>query len=85
MPPEEIQKRLRRSPFEPFRLYLTDGASYDIRHPEMLMVGKRSLVLGLSNDPETTFYDRSIDIDILHVVRTEQIIATGPKPTNGPA
>lgn len=71
MPPEDLQRRLRTRPFEPFRLYLSDGASYDVRHPELVLLGRRSLVLGLVKDPADTLYDRTMDIDLLHIVRTE--------------
>jgi hypothetical protein len=34
MRPEDILERLRARPFQPFRLYLSDGAIYEIRHAE---------------------------------------------------
>src|SRR5207249_4891820 len=36
MTPQELRDTLRRQPFEPFRLVMTDGAGYDIRHPDLL-------------------------------------------------
>jgi hypothetical protein len=82
MPPEDLQRRLRTRPFEPFRLFLSDGATYEIRHPELVMLGRRSLVLGIVNDPSETLYDRTIDIDLLHIVRTEPA-ANGASPNGG--
>lgn len=32
---EDILEILRTTPFEPFRVYLIDGAVYEIRHPHM--------------------------------------------------
>lgn len=32
--PEDILEMLRATPFEPFRVYLTDGAVYEVRHPD---------------------------------------------------
>jgi hypothetical protein len=71
MPPEDLQKRLRARPFQPLRLHLSDGAAYEIQHPELVLLGRRSLVLGLANDPAQTLYDRTVDIDLLHIVRME--------------
>ena len=34
---------LRAVPFQPFRLCLNSGRTYDIRHPEMLRVGRSSV------------------------------------------
>jgi hypothetical protein len=41
MSPGELRDSLRPS-FEPFRIVLTDGAAYEIRHPDLLWVGKRT-------------------------------------------
>ncbi len=76
MPPQDLQKKLQSRPFRPFRIYLSDGAAYDVMHPELLMLGRRSMVLGVASRPEATLYERTIDIDLIHVVRMEQIEAT---------
>jgi len=36
----ELQKRLQKRPFEPFRLVLSSGDAYEMRHPEMALVLK---------------------------------------------
>jgi hypothetical protein len=41
MSPESVQKRLLQHPFQPFRLYLSDGATYEVRQPEMTLVLER--------------------------------------------
>jgi len=40
MAPEELRDTLKQQPFEPFRLVKTDGVSYEVRHPDLLLVGK---------------------------------------------
>jgi hypothetical protein len=74
MAPEEIAARLRRKPFVPFRVTLTEGSIYEIRHPELCMVGRRSAIIGIStrNDPDRLF-DRSVDVDLLHIVKLEPV------------
>jgi hypothetical protein len=73
VPPEDVEKKLRRQPFQPFRLYLSDGTAYDVRHPELVLLGRRSLVLGLTGKPEDTLYERTVDVDLLHIVRMENV------------
>ena len=34
MRPDAILKLLRKRPFFPFRVYVSDGAIYDVTHPE---------------------------------------------------
>lgn len=36
MAPENLRDLLRKQPFEPFRLVMTDGVGLDIRHPDLL-------------------------------------------------
>lgn len=43
----DLIESLRAGPLRPFRLYLSDGGTFDVRHPEMLMVGNHSAVIGI--------------------------------------
>ncbi len=84
MAPEELRETLRRSPFEPFRLVMTDGTGFDIRRPDLLWVGRRSAMVGLTGDPAQTFYERSVKVDLLHVIRLEPLQSVPPSSKNGP-
>ncbi|MCH8808143.1 MAG: hypothetical protein IH986_18925 [Planctomycetes bacterium] len=46
MDPSEILKLLRAQPFEAFVIHLVDGRRFEVRHPELMLVTKRSLFLG---------------------------------------
>jgi hypothetical protein len=74
MPPEDILQRLRQQPFEPFRIHLSDGTVYEIRHPDVVLVGRRSLTLGLASTGEPRLpYDRFETVSLLHVTRLEPV------------
>ena len=47
MTPETLQGHLRRQPFQPFRMFLSDGSTHDVRHPEMALLTRREVVLAL--------------------------------------
>jgi hypothetical protein len=66
MPPEDLQKKLRKQPFQPFRMHLSDGAVYDVTHPELVL-------LGVAGSPDDTLYERTVDVDLLHIVRMEHL------------
>ncbi len=85
MTQEELHDAARRHPFQPFRLVLTTGEKFDIRRPDLIMVGRRSAMIGLTNDPNGTAYDRSIKVDLLHVVGIEELPVSPPPSANGPA
>ncbi|MGC8643151.1 MAG: hypothetical protein ACP5XB_25100 [Isosphaeraceae bacterium] len=75
---DELHDAARRQPFEPFRLILTTGATYDIRHLDLIMVGRRSAIVGVTNDPGGAAYDRTIKVDLLHVVGIEELAVLSP-------
>jgi hypothetical protein len=80
MPLEDLLRALRQRPFQPFRVYITDGAIYEVRHPDLCMAGTRSVLIGI---PGATYiepvYDRFVNIDLLHITRLEPL----PPPTGG--
>ena len=84
MAPEELRDALRQQPFDPFRLIMTDGVAFDIPHPDLLMVGRRTAVVGLTGAPGQTFYERTAKIDLLHVIRIEPLQTASSSPSNGP-
>lgn len=82
---EELIEKLRSSPFRPFRLYVSDGGTFDIRHPEMLMITRHSAIIGIveggslgsaGNGGVGGAYpriERSTQVDLLHVTRIEDL------------
>ncbi len=84
MAPEELASALRRQPFVPFRITLTEGSTYEIRHPELCVPGRRSAFIGIAapDDPDRLF-ERSVTIDLLHIVRLESIEPVSRRD-NGP-
>ncbi len=77
---EELIEAVHAEPFRPFRLYLSDGRTFDIRHPEMLMVSRHTAIVGVHGDggaekagqayPQI---DRFAWVDLLHVTGIEQL------------
>ena len=80
---EDLRDRLREHPFRPFRLVLTEGTVYEVRHPELFMLGKRSVVIGLTGDPAETVYDRTALVDLFHIVRLEPLEASAASGPSG--
>jgi len=72
----DLLKRVKQRPFAPFRLVLTEGTPYDVRHPEQIMVARDSAVIGLEGKAEQDFYETTVLVDLLHVVRLEPLETT---------
>ena len=79
---DDVYKFARREPFKPFRLTLTTGAVLDVHHPDLIMVGRRSAVVGISKRAGGTAYDRTVDVDLMHIVTAEPIPEPNA-PSNG--
>jgi hypothetical protein len=85
MSSQELIEIVRRRPFAPFRLVMTDGQGYDIRHPELLMVGVRIAIVGLPGESGTTLFERHVIVDLLHGIRIEPLQAAAPPSGDGVA
>ena len=73
MRPDDIRDLLRREPFQPFRLVMTDGAAFEIRHPEVVHVLRSTLRLVLRGSVPSQPGERVIIAVLLHVIRVEMI------------
>jgi hypothetical protein len=88
MSADDLLPLLRRRPFLPFRLVTTDGTAYEVRHPEMLMPGRRTVTVGLPDNPAVPIYDQQVIVSLLHVQRLEPLqpsAAPGDGAPGGPA
>jgi hypothetical protein len=72
MHPNEIYAYIRRQPFRPLRIHLTDGATYEVHHPELALLTIFDLHIAipqkLGDVPE-----RSVHIARQHVTHIEPL------------
>ena len=69
MPPLDLLQALDKRPFVPFRIHVSDGTAYDVRHPELVMVGLGSLVIGVPATGQPRLYERYETIALTHIVK----------------
>lgn len=81
MLPDSINEELRRTPFKPFRLVMTDGKTYEIRHPDLIWVGTLDAHVQTSNVGEKDLWERFDIVDMRHVIRLEPL----PSPPSAPS
>jgi hypothetical protein len=87
MRPEELMELLRVRPFVPLRIHLTDGQTYDVRHPDLVLVLRQRVDVGLQPDPATGVLERVAHCSLLHIVRVEElppVTPTGASSTGAP-
>lgn len=63
---------LRKHPFEPFRIHLSDGVAFDVRHPDMAIVQRSKVIVAVSG-PELPDgpAERTVNCALIHITRTE--------------
>lgn len=81
---EDIQARLHERPFRPFRIIVNEGLRFEIRHPDLVFVGSRDLMIGFPGPDNPSLYDRVTRVAILHVVALEDMEAAPKASDNGP-
>ncbi len=68
----EIQVLQRTQPFTGLRIHVSDGTTYDVTHPEMMLV--TAAVVHLALPPlENGLPTESVYIDPIHVTRIEPL------------
>jgi hypothetical protein len=71
---EDLLAALRRRPFVPFRLRVTEGASYMVRHPDSVLVTRRTAYVAiLPSDDPSQVPDRAAAIALVHITQLEDM------------
>jgi hypothetical protein len=80
----DIRTRARRQPFEPFRIMTSSGESFDVTHPDLIMVGNRDVVIGIPGPENPTVHDQIAQVSILHITSIRNLPPVTPPSANGP-
>jgi hypothetical protein len=78
---EQIDSALRAVPFKPFRLTLTTGDMHEVRHRELALLMRGTLIIGYP-DPADAGADRFAIIDLSHIAQLDRADAPA-LPQNG--
>jgi hypothetical protein len=71
MAPADIRNLVQRKPFRPFRVVTSDGTIHEVRHPDLVMVGLASVVIGYPSAQDPQSYERMDIVSLRHIVRLE--------------
>lgn len=80
---EDVLRRVKLMPFIPFRILTSSGETYDVSHPELIMVGRRSLLLGTASKNNPIVYDKYSIVSMLHVTALEDLPTTKTSASQG--
>ena len=80
----DVIEYLRQTPFQPFRIHLTEGTVYEIRHPELVKVGftKADIFFPKDDQPHSVVL-RHETVALVHMVRFEPLDQESGAGSNG--
>ena len=75
---DEFNGLLERQPFQPFKLHLTGGMTFDVRHPELAILGQASVLLRVPrHELPLPLAMRRVIVVLIHIVYVD-FIETAP-------
>ena len=72
---QDFKELLQAQPFEPFRIVMSSGESYEVRHPEMAKLLRTKILVFIDPDRQG-IADQFRMCSLLHVTVVEPISAT---------
>lgn len=73
IPANDLLEWLGVKPFTPFRLFLSDGRTFDIRDPNHVWPGRQTAVPGFPAADDPRLIDRHTTVSLLHVVSIDPL------------
>jgi hypothetical protein len=71
--PDDIQKRLHQSPFIPVRIIISSGQTFDIFHPDLVLIGRRDMIIGMAAAENPTQYEQTTRVPLMHITALEDL------------
>jgi hypothetical protein len=69
---QTFRELLTQRPFKPFRLIMSGGQAYDVRHPEMALLTRSDILVGIDETEEGVPAEFKI-CSLLHVTAIEPL------------
>jgi len=70
---ETFRQLLTARPFKPFRLVMSSGERYEVRHPEMAFLTRSDILVGIDDTRDGVPADFKI-CSLLHVTSIEPLV-----------
>ena len=80
---DDVYARIHQQPFRPVRIVTTTGQAYDVHHPELIMIGRRALEIGLPSADNPLHFEQVTRISLLHVTEMQDLPAAKSVSGNG--
>jgi hypothetical protein len=68
----ELRDRMQENPFRPFRIYSSNGQTYDITNHDMMFIKRNGVEIALDLDANS-FAERFAKVALLHITTIEDL------------
>ncbi len=75
---QTFRERLAQRPFKPFRLVMSSGQTYEVRHPAMAFLTRTDLLVGVGETAEGVPAEFRI-CSLLHIASIEPVGVSAPE------
>ena len=72
---QAFRNLLTQQPFQPFRVVMSSGQSYEVRHPEMAFTTKTNIFIGVGDASDGVAEDGRM-LSLLHVTAVEPLVVS---------
>jgi hypothetical protein len=79
----KVGEYVEAEPFRPFRIRMASGSSYEIRHPETILVGRTSVRVYTTSEDDSGNGARWHDVSLMLMETLEPIEPTAPNVGQG--
>jgi hypothetical protein len=70
---EEIEQRIEARPFVPFRVIVSDGRSYEVLRPDMILLSQHYITIGVRQLRSSLVFADTVIISPLHITTLEMM------------
>ena len=81
--PQMIKDRLKGIPFVPVEIVLSTGDTYEVRHPDLVLVAEREIHVGAPSHAGPGIASRTSRIALLHIVELHDLETQVDSKGNG--
>ncbi len=75
---QDVRDRLTTTPFQPFRVITSSGSSYDVYHPDVVIVARRYLYVGMFEPNQSAIPERVATVSMLHITDLQPLPSPVP-------
>jgi hypothetical protein len=79
----DIYKRVHTQPFLPLRIVTSSGESFEVRHSDLIMVGRRFVEVGTASDGNPGVFEQVNRVSVMHITALEDLPANSKSGGNG--